>query len=110
MVALDRIDDPFPKAESLGVRIVDPKNLDPLCNPVIDDALEFMPQGAPILGFKIEGVDVLVLFRRVLRVLHAPVGAVLEPLRVGRDIGVVGRTLERDVERDLDAEFTRFGQ
>src|ERR1700680_4104103 len=110
MVTLDRIDDPFPKTESLGVRIVDPINLDPLRNPEIDDALELAPQGAPVLGFKIEGVDILVLFRRVLRVLHAAVWTMLEPLRMGRDIGVIGRTLERNVECDLDAEFTRLGQ
>src|ERR1035438_8623836 len=102
MVALDCIDQPFPKAESLGMRIVDPENLDSLRDPEVDDALEFIPQVAPVFGFKIEGVYILVFFGWVLRVLHTAVGAMLEPLWMRPYIGMVRRALERDVECDLD--------
>ncbi len=53
---------------------------------------------------KSNGIDVLVFLRRVLRVLHAAVAPSLEPVRMVADVRMIGRALERDVERDLDAE------
>ena len=52
---------------------------------------------------EVERIDVLVLLRRVLGVLHRAVGPPAEPLRMLLHVRVVGRALERDVERDLDA-------
>src|SRR5207247_7578041 len=46
-------------------------------------------------------VDVLVLLGRVLRILDRPVGPVEEPLRMLAHPGMVGRGLDREVERDL---------
>ena len=64
---------------------------------------------APVAALEVERVDVLVLLRRVLRVLDRAVGPMLEPLRVLADPGMIGRRLERDVERDLESEVARGG-
>ena len=58
---------------------------------------------APVLAFEVERIDVLVLLRRVLGVLHRAVRPVPEPLRMLADIRMVGGALQRHVERDLDA-------
>src|SRR5581483_6995127 len=44
---------------------------------------------------------------RVLGVLQRPVGPAVEPLRVLLQQGMVGRALDREVERDLDAVLLR---
>ena len=47
-------------------------------------------------------VDVLVALRRILGVLQRPVGAAVEPLRMLGQPRVIGRALDREVERDLE--------
>jgi hypothetical protein len=79
----------------------------PCADPVLEHADQRLPQRAPVRGLEVEGVDVLVLLGRVLGVLDAAVGTPAEPFRVLADPGVVGRALEGDVERDLQAMFTR---
>src|SRR6266853_222145 len=49
-------------------------------------------------------VDVLVLLRGVLAVLQGAVGPGPEPLGVLGDPGMVGGGLDREVERNLEAE------
>ena len=51
--------------------------------------------------------DVLVALGRVLGVLDRAVGPAVEPLRVLRQPRVVGRALDREVERDLEPELAR---
>ena len=63
-----------------------------------DDALELLPEGSPRRRIKVKGIDVLIFFGRVFRVLHGAIGALLEPLRVLLHIGMVRGTLESDVE------------
>ena len=75
-------DEPLPERERLRVRIVDAEDLDALGDPMQDDALEFAPERAPIVALEIERIDVLIFLGRILGVLHAAVGTVLEP---GRD-------------------------
>ena len=60
-------------------------------------------------ALEVERVDVLILLRRVLRVLDRSVGPMLEPLGVLADPRMIGRRLERDVERDLETEPVRDG-
>src|SRR5437660_3756899 len=50
-----------------------------------------------------ERIDILILFRRILRILHRPVGTPQEPLLMLLDVRMVGRRLKRDVERDFDS-------
>ena len=56
-----------------------------------------------MLGFEFHRVDVLILLGRVLGVLDGAVGPLPEPLGMLADVGMIGRALEGDVERDLDA-------
>ena len=71
------------------------------------DVAQRLPQPAPVLGLEVDVVDVLVLLGRVLGVLERPVGAAVEPLGMLRQPRVVGRALDREVERDLDADLAR---
>src|SRR5690606_266576 len=103
MLRLDLADHPLPERERLRVRIVDAKNLDPLRDPELEDARELRPKLPPLVAFEIEGIDVLVLLRRVLRVLHAAVRPPAEPLGMLAHVRMIRRALESDVERDLEA-------
>src|SRR5262252_179006 len=103
MGALHLADQPFPHREGLGVRIVDAEYPHAFGYPVIEYALQLDPQRAPVRGFEVEGIDILVFFRRVLGVLHAAIGTVPEPLGVRGYVRVVRGALECDVERYLDA-------
>ena len=58
---------------------------------------------------EVQVVDVLVALRRVLGVLQRPVGAAVEPLRMLGQPGVIGRAVDREVERDLETRRLRGG-
>src|SRR6185436_7814933 len=64
-------------------------------------------QRAPVLALEVEGVDILVLLRRVLRVLDRAIGPMAEPLRVFAHPRVIRRTLPGEIERDLHVEAAR---
>ncbi len=110
MLALDLADQPLPERERLGVGIVDAENGHALLDPEQDDREELVPQLAPVLGLEVEGEDVLVLLRRVLRVLDRAVGPVLEPFGVLVRVGVVGRALKSYVEGHLHSLLVRRAQ
>ncbi len=111
MRTLELAEGPLPERERLGVRVVDAEDLDAVPDPELEDRAQLVPQGLPVLGLEVERVDVLVFLRRVLGVLDRAVGALAEPGRVLADERVVGRDLERDVERDADATGTgRFDE
>ena len=76
-------------------------------DPVQDDVEQRLPQPAPVLGVPVDVVDVLVLLGRVLGVLQRAVGAAVEPLGVLGEPRVVGRALDGEVERDVDAVLAR---
>ncbi len=101
--ALISRDQPLPEVERLGVRVVDAEDPDALLGPEQDHARQLLPQRLPGIGLEVERVDVLVLLGRVLRVLDRAVrthAGTTPDARV--DVRVVGRALERDVERELD--------
>ena len=98
-------DAPLPERERLRVRVVDAEDADALLDPELEHGLQLVPERAPVLGLEVERVDVLVFLRRVLGVADRAVGPVAEPRRVLFHVRVVGRGLERDVERDLQAEL-----
>ena len=110
VLGLDLGDQPLPERERLGVRVVDPEDPHALLDPEADDVRERLPELAPGLRLEVERVDVLVLLGRVLGVLDRAVGPVPEPLGVLGDPGVVGRALEGQVERDVDAALARARQ
>ena len=98
--------DPRPEVERLGVRVVDAEQRHPVVDPHLQDPADL---GVDALGVVVEvqRVDVLVLLRRVLRVRDRAVGPRGEPLRVRGHPRVVGRALQRDVERHLHARGPR---
>src|SRR5207244_10855535 len=58
MQPFELADEPFPEAERLGVRVVDPEHAHPLLGPEQDDGQQLLPQLLPVLGLEVEGVDV----------------------------------------------------
>ena len=101
----DFLDDPVPEPERLGVGVVDPEDRHAVADPVEEDVAELGPERLPVGALEVDGIDVLVLLGRVLGVLDRAVGPVPEPLGVLLDVGMVGRALEGDVQRDLDAQL-----
>ncbi len=63
------------------------------------------PEVRAVLRPEVDGIDVLILLRRILRVLERAVRPDEEPVRVLPEPRVVRGALERVVERDLDAEL-----
>ena len=102
-------DQPLPERQRLRVRVVDAEDPHAVRDPVEDDVAERRPEPLPVLAVEVDVVDVLVALRRVLRVLQRPVGPAVEPLRVLLQPRVVGRALDREVERDLEPELARRG-
>ena len=91
------------------MRVVDPKDADPFTCPKKHDVTQRRPESAGIAAIKIDVDDVLVLFRRVLCVLDRTVGPPVEPLRMVLKPRMVWRTLDREVESDLEAIVARGG-
>src|SRR5688572_17131608 len=104
---LDVRDAPLPEPERLRVRIVDPENLHAVGDPEQEDITQGDPERRSVAALEIERVDVLVFLRWILRVLDRSVGTMPEPLRVLADPRMIGRGLESDVERDVEAEVGR---
>ena len=100
MVALDLRDHPLPERKRLGVRIVDAKDRHALADPVVEDGLQLLPHPVPVFALEIEGINVLIFLGRILRVLNRAVGPLLEPVLVLLHVGMIGRRLERNVQRD----------
>ena len=99
---VDPLDQPLPEGERLGVRVVDAEDLHAAVDPQQHDLEQRVPELAPLLAVPVDVVDVLVALGRVLGVLEGAVGAVVEPLRVLGEPGMVGRALDREIERDVD--------
>ncbi len=98
--AVDLPDHPLPEQHRLGVRVVHPEDPHPAAHPVPQhpQRLRDQPVQVRVEG---DGVDVLVLLRRVLRIGDGAVRAVMEPLRVLVHPGMVRRALQREVQRHL---------
>ena len=97
-------DQPFPERERLGVRVVDAEDLARLARPRTAPCRAARARAregrSPI---EVDVDDVLVLLRRVLGELDAAVGPPVEPFRMLLDPGMIGRALDREIERDLQA-------
>src|SRR3569833_1760586 len=109
MCAPRLFDEPVPQREGFGVRIVDAKDRHAVRQPEGDDLVELLPQLPPRLALEIEGIDVFVFLRGILRVLHAPVGPLAKPFGMLAYVGMIGRALKRDVARNLHAVLAHLG-
>ncbi len=91
------------------MRIVYPDDARPPLAPQQQNAAHFEPQILPVGTFKIDGINVLVLFGRVFGVLNRAVGPNRKPVGMGLHPGVVGRALNGQIHRDFQAIFLGRG-
>src|SRR5262249_2182840 len=97
---------PFPKRERLCMRIIDAENPDAFVDPKFKYAFEFNPKRRPFFRFKIERENVVVFLGRILGKLNRAIGALSKPFGVIADIGMIRRTLKRDIQGDLNFVLT----
>ena len=101
VVGADVFEQPLPEVHGLGVRVVDAEDRDAAIDPEAHDPQD-LAADALVVVVEVQGIDVLVLLRRVLGVGDRAVGQRREPLRVLGDPRVVGRALQREVEGELE--------
>ena len=99
-------DQPLPETHRLGVRVVDTEDLHPVINPVSDNTQDLARQTFEVV-VEVQRIDVVVFLRRVLGVCDRAVDADTEPLRVFLHPRVIGRALQRQIERDLETVVVR---
>ena len=99
---------PGPEIDRLGMRIVDPEDAYAVAHPELDDPQAFQVDPVAVV-VEVDGVDVLVLLRRILRVRDGTVGALGEPLGMLGDPRVIRRCLEREVQRNLQPQRVGLG-
>src|SRR3546814_13284211 len=84
------------------MRIVDAENQNAFADPEFDDITQRQPQRRPrIVGVEVDVDDILVSLRRVLGVANAAVRSPREPLRMLFEPRMIGRALDREVEREF---------
>ena len=93
VLRLDVGEQALPEGDGLRVRVVDAEDRHAVVDPQFDDVAHG-PVDALRVVVEVQGIDVLVLLRRVLRVCDRAVGAGREPLGMLLDPRVVGGTLE----------------
>ena len=99
---------PLPKSNRLGVRIVDAKNRDASLGPKKEDPLQLLPELFPGWVVKIEGIDILVFFWRVLCILDGTIWPVEKPFRMFFDVRMVRRAVERKVECQVHVALAKL--
>ncbi len=99
---LDLTDQPRPEVRWLGVRVVDPKDLDAVVHPVLNNPQHLVVEAAGIV-VEVQRVDVLVLLGRVFfRVGDRAVGQFSEPLPV---IFFGPRVIRGALQRKIQCDF-----
>ncbi len=106
MGLLHLCNEPLPEHGWLGVRVVHPERGHSLVDPEEHDALQFLPEIAPVGALEIDRIDILIFLRRVLRVLDRPVGSHVEPVGMVLHPGVVRRALDSEVQGDVHPQPT----
>ena len=100
-------DHPFPERQRLGVRIVDAEDAHALARPEEHDVAQRGPQRRRAVAVEIDVDDVLIFLRRVLGVFDRAVRPPVEPVRMLLQPRMIGRALDREVERDLQPVLAR---
>src|SRR5579885_3508006 len=91
------------------MRVIYPENSDSVLDPKQDYPPQLLPKLSPLRRFEIQGEDILIFLWRIFRVLNGAVRPFAEPLRMPASIGMVGRALKSDVERNLNSMLFGFG-
>ncbi len=103
-------DHPLPEGQRLGVRIVDAEGLYAVLDPQQHDVAQRQPQAGHRVGaVEIDVDDVLIFLRRVLGIFHRAVGPPREPAGMLLEPRVIGRALDREIDRDLETMIARGG-
>ena len=100
-------DHPLPERQRLGVRIVDAEDAHAFAGPIEHDVAQRGPQSRRAFAVEIDVDDVLIFLRRVLGVFDRAVRPPLEPVRMILQPRMIGRALDREVERDLQPVLAR---
>ena len=79
-----------------------------MIGPEQDDAFHFLPKLRPVRATEVQWINVLVFFGRILGVLDGSIRPLVKPLRMFVHIGMVGRTIDRKIERDLHAALANL--
>ncbi|MDT4863305.1 hypothetical protein FQZ97_980030 [compost metagenome] len=97
-------DQPFPERHGLGVGVVHAEQGHAQLYPAEYHVAQGQPEaGDGGVGIEVDIDDVLVLFRRVLRMADAAVRPPAEPIGVFAQPGVVGRALDGEVQGHFQA-------
>ena len=88
--------------------VIHAENTHPLLNPEQENAPEFLPEFAPVLGLKVKGINVLIFLWWIFGILNGSIRTLYKPLVVFLHIGVVRGTLEGDIQGNFDAIFPGF--
>ena len=105
MRVLHLMDHPLPERQRLGVWIVDAERLHAVPDPEQQHVTAGFPQSVLVVAPEVWRKDVLILFRWILGVLDRAVGADVKPLGVLLDPRMVGRALQRIVERHFHLQL-----
>src|SRR6056297_2573535 len=101
MLGLHFSDQPFPKGQRFGVRIVDPKDLYSLFDPEQDNIPQGDPKRRQRVTIEVDVDDVFVLFWRIFSKLDAAIGPPVEPFGMFLDPRMVWRALDGKIQRNL---------
>src|SRR5258708_5767504 len=86
------------------MRIIDAEDLHAVLTPESQHAQQRFEQSALIGGIEIDRIDVLVFLGRVLGVLDVAVRPMMKPIRMLAHPWMVGRALDREIERNFHSE------
>src|SRR6516162_4245231 len=92
------------------MRIVHAEDAHALFDPETENAFQFLPEHLPLRSLEIQGVDVLILLWRVLRILNRAVRAGSEPLPMLVHVWMIRSALESDIECNVEPVISRFGE
>ena len=85
---MQRVHHAFPEVHWLGVRVVHSENLHAVCDPQAEQVVDRFEQAFRIV-IEVNGVDVLVLLGRILRIRDGAVGSLREPFGMVPDPRVI---------------------
>ena len=90
------------------MRIVHPKDAHSAVSPKQHNALDLGPEFAPVFAPKIQGINVFVFLRRVLRVLDRAVCPSVKPFGMLFHVRVIGRAIQCKIEGNFHSAFSHF--
>ncbi len=102
---MHRLDQLLPEGHGFRVRVVHAEDFHALVHPEEHHVNELAPQVLPVRAVKVQRVDVLVFFGRILRVADTAVRPLIKPLRVLPHIRMIRGAVDGEVERDFQAAF-----